>query len=215
MACTRRLSSADDSQARTTATGAASAKASSAPAPTRRTCWVDRRERQRHAHVGDLRVIARHGRVEHVALHGGAVPLDDADLALARELHFGALEMVVERRERLAVDASNRPSTRPSRAISVTRPSMACAEPVGFSSIAMAGHAWILREELGDEARLVAEPPLDERPLFAPRSSHAMMTVAMASAAAATPSEATKTFVRKRRFTSPRRPRACSRTVSR
>ena len=51
----------------------------------------------------------------------------------------------------------------------MTRPSTVSAEPIGFLVDAGAGYTGVLRQQLGDEQRLVAQPPFDERALLGPQ----------------------------------------------
>ena len=177
IACTRRLSSAETARraaprpARPARTPAARPRPRAAPA-RRPPSAAAPRARTR------LGMLRRHGGVQHVALNRRAVALDDARPARR------APACTSGRSRWLSSVASARPSTlespttRPSPAISVTRPSIACARRSASSSMPAPVDAGILRQQLGDEQRLVAEPPLDERRALRCRSSHAMMTVA-------------------------------------
>ncbi len=122
----------------------------------------DGRQRQRDAHIPHARMTRGHGGVQHLYADGGAVPRDDPHATSLRLLHFGALQMVFDVGERLAVeiriaeDAAIHPDQRNSRGRQLR-------ETIGFVIEILAGrYRGITREELGDDLRLADEAHFDD-----------------------------------------------------
>jgi hypothetical protein len=129
----------------------------------------NRRERQRDADVRHLRMRGTRRRIQHVAFDRGAVALDDPDAARLRHLDLGTLQVVLDCRERLALE---RGISEHASVVSDQRHAALddLRQPVRLVVEGRSGMSrGVAREQLGDEQCLVREPPLDGGVFFAPK----------------------------------------------
>ena len=125
-------------------------------------------ERQSHANVRDLGMTRGHGRVQQIRPNRGAVPFDDANTSLACNLNLGPIEVVLERGERLTVHAR---ITHHDAVATDQRhaPVDGLGKAIRFVIDAWSADAGVLCQQIGDQHRLVAQPPLDDRSFLAPQ----------------------------------------------
>ena len=124
---------------------------------------VDVGQRQRQAHVADDGMRRAHGDVQHVGARRSCCSARLLPNPCSRAaITSGRASVVLERAELDSVCVES-PTTRPSSAMSVTRLGDESRRAIGLASRSGASSGRGLREQVGDELRLVAQAPLDER----------------------------------------------------
>ena len=108
-------------------------------------------------------MAGRRGGIDHVGLHRRAVAFDDGDLSVSRELYLRTVEMVVQRRKSLTIDARI-PDDAAIALDQCDADADAPCQTVGFSVDARACHLGVADKELGDQQRLTVKLLLDRGP---------------------------------------------------